>query len=89
MLANPANINWIISLPNDSPLANEIDTNSLPKLPDGSYMLGSLGIMRESEVGYMVHPAGWKRCRPRSDQGSAAGLFQDISKGVGGYGDDR
>jgi RimJ/RimL family protein N-acetyltransferase len=45
-----------------SPLYSVLaEDHAVPKLSDGSLMIGSFGVMREGEIGYLVHPAAWAK----------------------------
>jgi RimJ/RimL family protein N-acetyltransferase len=59
-LADPTIFNFIVSVPITSPLYPSLCANtSIPKLGDGSLIVGGTGVQRGNEVGYMVHPAAW------------------------------
>ena|ERR1700759_886409 len=60
VLTNFTSLNHIITIDSTSPLYPLINENTaVPRLSDGSLVIGSVGIMREGEIGYLVHPAAW------------------------------
>jgi RimJ/RimL family protein N-acetyltransferase len=49
---------FVITLDPSSEFARELDASVLPTV-DGALVLGSLGVVRDGEVGYQLHPAVW------------------------------
>ena len=65
-LAVPGSLQFVMSLDLTSPLATEIDTAALT-IVDGAAIIGSIGSVRDAELGYMLHPAVWgKRIGPEA-----------------------
>jgi RimJ/RimL family protein N-acetyltransferase len=61
-LTNPTALNYIVTVDSTSPLYSLISENTtVPRLANGALMIGSLGVMREGEIGYLVHPAAWAK----------------------------
>jgi RimJ/RimL family protein N-acetyltransferase len=53
-------MSFVITLDQSSEFAREIDASALPTV-DGALVLGNLGVVRDGEVGYQLHPAVWGR----------------------------
>src|ERR1700712_3905020 len=49
---------YVLALDLKSPLATEVDITALP-IVDDTAIIGSIGSVRDGELGYMVHPAVW------------------------------
>jgi RimJ/RimL family protein N-acetyltransferase len=65
-LAVPSSLQFVLSLDLASPLAMEIDTTAVT-IVDGAAIIGSIGSMRDGEIGYMLHPAVWgKKIAPEA-----------------------
>jgi RimJ/RimL family protein N-acetyltransferase len=57
-LSLPQSLCFVITLDQSSKFAQEIDTSTLP-IVDSAFVIGSLGVVRDGEVGYLLHPAVW------------------------------
>src|ERR1700712_1155740 len=49
---------YVLALDLKSPLATEVDITALP-IVDDTAIIGSIGSVRDGELGYMLHPAVW------------------------------
>jgi RimJ/RimL family protein N-acetyltransferase len=62
-LTNNTAFNYIVSVSSTSALYSSLASdNSIPRVNYNNnehLMIGSLGVMREGEIGYLVHPAAW------------------------------
>src|ERR1700753_26643 len=77
-LEKPQDINFIVTLDPLSEMASSMNVAEVPKLPDGRLVIGTLGLVRDGEVGYMMHPAAWgKGVAPEAVKAGLAYYFDE------------
>jgi hypothetical protein len=58
VLSNTSSLNYVVTVTKDSPLHKTLSSKpEIPRLPTDPTVLvvGSIGVMREGEIGYMIH----------------------------------